>query len=153
MSNDQRIMGIDELAEYLKMSRSTLYKLSQEGKIPCQKFGRHWRYNREFIDEWAKGNMGEDKSKEHGAQLESPSPSGETEHQNNDDLKRYFSVRQVRLLDNCAIHSVSDVLLSLATVKGKNNLVETLKITPEKLDVIATRITKDLQSHRTGGTP
>ena len=150
MNHDNRIMGIDELAEYLQMSRSTLYKLSQAGRIPCQKVGRYWRYNREFIDEWiATFGKPDDHSAEYGAQLAAPSAG----HHDNDDLKRYFSVRQVRLLGNHAIHSVSDLLLSLATNKGKSDLAETLAITPEKLDNIATRITEDLQSHRTGGQP
>jgi len=46
------IMTIDELSDYLKISRSTLYKLAQEGKVPCQKVGRHWRFRKEAIDRW-----------------------------------------------------------------------------------------------------
>ena len=46
------IMSIDELAAYLKISKSTLYKLSQQGKIPSQKVGRHWRFRKEAIDRW-----------------------------------------------------------------------------------------------------
>ena len=46
------VMTITELSEYLKISRSTLYKLAQEGKLPAQKVGRHWRFHREAIDTW-----------------------------------------------------------------------------------------------------
>jgi excisionase family DNA binding protein len=46
------IMTMDELAEYLKISKSTLYKLAQEGKLPGQKVGRHWRFHRSVIDQW-----------------------------------------------------------------------------------------------------
>jgi len=46
------VLTIDELAEYLKVSKSTLYKLAQEGKVPSQKVGRHWRFHRETIDRW-----------------------------------------------------------------------------------------------------
>lgn len=46
------ILTIDELAEYLKIPKSTLYKLAQEGRIPGQKVGRHWRFRREAIDRW-----------------------------------------------------------------------------------------------------
>jgi excisionase family DNA binding protein len=35
------VLTIDELAEYLKISKSTLYKLAQEGSIPSQKVGKH----------------------------------------------------------------------------------------------------------------
>ena len=48
------VLTIDDLAEYLKISKSTLYKLAQEGAVPGQKVGRHWRFHREAIDEWLK---------------------------------------------------------------------------------------------------
>ena len=46
------VMTIAEMSKYLKISRSTLYKLAQEGKLPAQKVGRHWRFHREAVDEW-----------------------------------------------------------------------------------------------------
>ena len=46
------VLTIDELSVYLKISKSTLYKLVREGKIPCQKIGRHWRFRKETIDKW-----------------------------------------------------------------------------------------------------
>ena len=46
------IMTIGETAQYLRISISSLYKLAQEGRIPCQKVGRHWRFRREAIDRW-----------------------------------------------------------------------------------------------------
>ena len=53
MSNiTPEIMTIGETAQYLRISLSSLYKYAQEGKIPCQKIGRHWRFRRESIDRW-----------------------------------------------------------------------------------------------------
>jgi excisionase family DNA binding protein len=52
LKNAESIMTIGELAEYLKIPKSTVYKLAQEGKIPCQKVGRQWRFHREAIDNW-----------------------------------------------------------------------------------------------------
>ncbi len=46
------VLPIDELADYLKISKSTLYKLAQEGRIPAQKVGKHWRFRRATIDRW-----------------------------------------------------------------------------------------------------
>jgi excisionase family DNA binding protein len=46
------ILTIEELALYLKVAKSTLYKLAQEGKLPAQKVGRHWRFRKEAIDRW-----------------------------------------------------------------------------------------------------
>ena len=48
------VLTIIDLAEYLKIAKSTLYKLAQEGKLPGQKVGRHWRFHREAIDGWLK---------------------------------------------------------------------------------------------------
>jgi excisionase family DNA binding protein len=46
------VLTIDELAEYLKVPKSTLYKLALEGAVPGQKVGRHWRFRKETIDRW-----------------------------------------------------------------------------------------------------
>ena len=46
------VMTIDELAEYLQVSKSSLYKLAQDGQVPAQKVGKHWRFHRETIDSW-----------------------------------------------------------------------------------------------------
>jgi excisionase family DNA binding protein len=46
------VMTIEELSDYLRIPRSTLYKLAQEGKVPCKKVGRHWRFRKEAIDRW-----------------------------------------------------------------------------------------------------
>lgn len=54
------VMTIDELARYLQVSKSSLYKLAQEGKVPGQKVGKHWRFRKELIDRW----LGEGKAQE-----------------------------------------------------------------------------------------
>ncbi len=46
------VLTVDELAEYLKISKSTLYKLAQEGSIPGQKVGKHWRFHKDTVDDW-----------------------------------------------------------------------------------------------------
>lgn len=46
------VLTIDELAAYLKISKSTLYKLAREGKVPSNKVGRHWRFQKRSIDRW-----------------------------------------------------------------------------------------------------
>ena len=44
----------EELSKYLRIPRSTVYFLTQEGKIPALKIGRHWRYDKAKINEWLK---------------------------------------------------------------------------------------------------
>lgn len=46
------IMTIEEVAEYLRIPVSSVYKLAQEGKIPAQKVGRHWRFHRPTLTKW-----------------------------------------------------------------------------------------------------
>ena len=46
------VLTIEELSDYLKIAKSTLYKLCQEGRIPAQKVGRHWRFRKDAIDRW-----------------------------------------------------------------------------------------------------
>ena len=46
------VLTIEELSAYLRIPRSTLYKLVREGKVPSQKVGRHWRFRKEAIDRW-----------------------------------------------------------------------------------------------------
>ena len=46
------VLTIEELSAYLKISKSTLYKLVREGRIPSQKVGRHWRFRKKAIDRW-----------------------------------------------------------------------------------------------------
>ena len=48
------VFTIGDLAGYLKISKSTLYKLAQEGRLPGAKIGRHWRFHRDAIDAWLK---------------------------------------------------------------------------------------------------
>jgi excisionase family DNA binding protein len=51
------VMTIEEASKYLRIPLSSLYKLAQEGKVPCQKVGRHWRFRKETIDLWLDDRM------------------------------------------------------------------------------------------------
>lgn len=52
------VLTIGELSSYLKIPKSTLYKLVREGKVPSQKIGRHWRFRKEAIDRWLEDTKG-----------------------------------------------------------------------------------------------
>ena len=45
-------LSVNELAEYLRMNRATIYRLAVSGKIPGFKIGRHWRFRKDTIDSW-----------------------------------------------------------------------------------------------------
>lgn len=42
----------DEVAEYLRLPLSTVYKLAQDNVIPGFKVGKHWRFKSVSIQEW-----------------------------------------------------------------------------------------------------
>jgi excisionase family DNA binding protein len=48
------IMNLDDLAAYIKLSKSSLYKLCQAGKVPGTKVGRTWPFHKDVIDAWIK---------------------------------------------------------------------------------------------------
>jgi excisionase family DNA binding protein len=52
VKNPPTVMTVEEVAIYLRIPRSSVYKLAQEGRIPCKKAGRRWRFHRKAIDDW-----------------------------------------------------------------------------------------------------
>jgi excisionase family DNA binding protein len=52
---EKEIMTAQEVAEYLRLAEATVYKLAQAGDIPAVKVGRAWRFKKELIDEWFRG--------------------------------------------------------------------------------------------------
>lgn len=53
-TGSDEIMTIEELAAYLKVSKSMLYQMAQKGAIPASKVGKHWRFHKATINEWLK---------------------------------------------------------------------------------------------------
>lgn len=45
-------LTISETADYLKVSKETIYKLAQQNEIPSSKVGSQWRFNRKMLDQW-----------------------------------------------------------------------------------------------------
>ena len=51
-ADSSSVFTIEDLAGYLKISKSTLYKLAQRGALPGVKVGRHWRFHKGAVDDW-----------------------------------------------------------------------------------------------------
>lgn len=45
-------MTIEDVSSYIKIPEETVYKYARTGAIPAAKLGRHWRFERERIDDW-----------------------------------------------------------------------------------------------------
>jgi len=46
------LMTVEELGQYLRFTRKTLYKLLKRGDIPGIKIGNKWRFEKATIDRW-----------------------------------------------------------------------------------------------------
>ena len=50
--DDKTILTIDELAEYLRVKKRTVYDWVKKGKIPAIKTVGQWRFRKDKIEEW-----------------------------------------------------------------------------------------------------
>ena len=57
MLNDDKIMTLEEVAEYLRVKPQTIYTWAQEKKIPAAKLGKEWRFKKSMIDQWSNESM------------------------------------------------------------------------------------------------
>lgn len=64
MSTDDKWLTIDELAAYLKIGRTKLYTMAQQEKVPGNKIGNQWRFDREEIDLWIKSGNAANKKQD-----------------------------------------------------------------------------------------
>ncbi len=46
------IMTLEEVAKYLRVHKSTVYRMAREGAIPSTKVANQWRFKKARIDEW-----------------------------------------------------------------------------------------------------
>jgi excisionase family DNA binding protein len=49
---DNPVMTVRELADYLRVHPSTIYRLLKQKRIPAFKVGSDWRFDRKCIDGW-----------------------------------------------------------------------------------------------------
>lgn len=51
-ARDGEILTVMEVARFLRVPKSTVYKLARVGELPASKIGKHWRFLRRDIHEW-----------------------------------------------------------------------------------------------------
>lgn len=56
-----QLMTVEELAEYLRITKRTIYRLLKKRNIPAVKVGHKWRFDREAINDWLHPKMGSEK--------------------------------------------------------------------------------------------
>jgi excisionase family DNA binding protein len=46
------VMTLDEVAQFLHVHASTIYRMVKDRRIPAFKVGSDWRFNQESIEKW-----------------------------------------------------------------------------------------------------
>ena len=52
--NDDRWLSVDEIADYLGVSRDTVYGWVTAKGMPGHKVGRFWKFKRQDVDAWVR---------------------------------------------------------------------------------------------------
>ncbi len=52
----EKLMTLEEVADYLRLSKDTVYRMANTGKIPASKVGNQWRFRKEDVDQWLEKN-------------------------------------------------------------------------------------------------
>jgi excisionase family DNA binding protein len=54
-ATETEILTVLEVARFLRVPKSTVYKLARLGQLPASKIGKHWRFLRGDIQDWMHG--------------------------------------------------------------------------------------------------
>jgi excisionase family DNA binding protein len=60
MEQPERWLSVVEIAEHLGISKETVYRWLDKGKIPSNKVGKQWKFKISEVDEWVKSGGAED---------------------------------------------------------------------------------------------
>jgi len=50
------LLTLEEVADYFRVTKKTIYRLLEKRSIPATKIGRQWRFDKESIDLWLRNN-------------------------------------------------------------------------------------------------
>jgi excisionase family DNA binding protein len=57
---EDRWLSVEEIAEYLGISRDTVYTWLSARGMPAHKVGRLWKFKRDEVDQWVKSGAAAD---------------------------------------------------------------------------------------------
>lgn len=60
VERESRVMTVSEVAKYLRVHQTTIYRLLKTHKLPAFRVGSDWRFNAETIDIWMHQQRGVD---------------------------------------------------------------------------------------------
>lgn len=50
----ERWLSVEEIAQHLGLSKETIYRWIEKGKIPTHRVGRQWKFQASEVDSWVK---------------------------------------------------------------------------------------------------
>ena len=59
---DERWLSVDEIAEYLGISKDTVYLWINSKGMPAHRMGRLWKFKRDEVDNWVKTGGASDRA-------------------------------------------------------------------------------------------
>lgn len=150
MTNDNGIMDIDGLCDYLKTSRSTTYKLAQKALLPSHKVGRQWRFNRDEIDKWLRTQSGASalatfREAEPVQKAKTPA-TGDSWDKTLSNAG--FEDEQIERLRAFMFDSPIKLMAAMATKAGRAGLCDALKLGEDELNARATKLAAILNEGR-----
>jgi len=45
-------MTLEEVSKYLRINKSTVYRMARDGTLPAWKLGNVWRFKKEALERW-----------------------------------------------------------------------------------------------------
>lgn len=54
MATQDRWLSVEEIAEHLGVSKESIYRWLERGRIPAHRVGKQWRFQVEEVNEWVR---------------------------------------------------------------------------------------------------
>ena len=75
MNNEERWLSVEEIAAHLGISKETVYRWLDRGKVPAHRVGRLWKFKASEVDEWVvRGEAADETTSEKPRQSEGANP-------------------------------------------------------------------------------
>ncbi|HNT34999.1 MAG TPA: helix-turn-helix domain-containing protein [bacterium] len=59
---EEKLLTLDDLAEYFQVSKKTIYRLVQQKELPAVRISHQWRFRKQDVEGWIQEKMVEDQS-------------------------------------------------------------------------------------------
>lgn len=134
MSSEEKVFfDVAGVGKYLNASLSTIYKLAQNGEIPCQKMGRQWRFSRAEIDRWIANREG-------FARNAAAKKSGGNASEVKSLSEEFFNEDQRQIMKAFGIGDITKLMAMLASSRRRAGVEALLGMSSEELDDVVEQI-------------